>query len=237
MVRRAARLLAALLALTAPAFAGDRAAINLLGFSADGRYFAFEEFGIQDGSGFPFSTIYVLDLPDDKWVTGSPFSARIDDENSTLGEARGKSLVLAAGTLAKLSLDEPASFIALNGDGEPMDGKSLSVGDPGYGLEPVSTVGDLVLETVPLPGSKECETYLSTPVTGYALSMGGVELHRDATVPKSRGCAMDYRIYGVAAPALSAGSDFPRVALISVYAFGFEGPDRRFIAIPVPRQQ
>jgi predicted secreted protein len=41
-----------LIALAAtPALAGDRALIDYIGFSPDARYFAFEEFGIQDGSG------------------------------------------------------------------------------------------------------------------------------------------------------------------------------------------
>ena len=47
VVQAASALLAASLA--GPALAGDAANFNPLGFSEDGRYFAFEEFGIQDG--------------------------------------------------------------------------------------------------------------------------------------------------------------------------------------------
>jgi predicted secreted protein len=38
------------LAGAADARAGDGSAIHVLGFSADGRYFAFEQYGEQDGS-------------------------------------------------------------------------------------------------------------------------------------------------------------------------------------------
>ena len=44
-----------------PAIAGDTAELNILGFSGDSSIFAFEEYGVQDGSGFPYSTIYVID--------------------------------------------------------------------------------------------------------------------------------------------------------------------------------
>ena len=37
------------------ASAGDTATPQVLGFSADGKVFAFEEYGIQDGSGFPYA--------------------------------------------------------------------------------------------------------------------------------------------------------------------------------------
>ncbi|MGE6786024.1 DUF2259 domain-containing protein, partial [Ensifer adhaerens] len=40
-------------ATASPALAGDYAALQPIGFSADGNVFAFEEYGVQDGSGFP----------------------------------------------------------------------------------------------------------------------------------------------------------------------------------------
>ncbi|MBN9059609.1 MAG: DUF2259 domain-containing protein, partial [Rhizobiales bacterium] len=59
----AACLISGALAAAAPtaAMAGDFAERSILGFSPDGGRFAFEEFGIQDGSGFPYSNIFVLD--------------------------------------------------------------------------------------------------------------------------------------------------------------------------------
>ena len=56
---RLAASLIALLALALPAAAADRALINMLGYSEDGAYFAFEQFGVQDGSGFPFADIFM----------------------------------------------------------------------------------------------------------------------------------------------------------------------------------
>ena len=67
-----------------PAVAGDRALIDYVGFSADFRYFAFEEFGIQDGSGFAYSNIFVVDLATDSWVVGTPVRVQAESETTTL---------------------------------------------------------------------------------------------------------------------------------------------------------
>jgi len=74
LVRLAASLVAIGALAASPAFAGDRANLNILGYSEDGRYFAFEEYGVHDGSGGNYSDIYVIDLPADKWTYGSPFT-------------------------------------------------------------------------------------------------------------------------------------------------------------------
>jgi len=229
-----ALLAASLLLPAVPAFAGDRAAFAPLGFSPDGRYFAFEEYGVQDGSGFPFSTIYAIDLPADRWIAGAPFAARIDSEDASLATARAEAKRRAGPALEALPIEVPAELLALNGDGETADGRTLAFGTPGYGLEPPQDVRTLSLETFPAttPGTR-CADYTSAPTLGFALLLDGAEIHRDATLPRSRGCALDYRIYGVVAP-FQAGLRIPgAVVIVSVYPFGFEGPDRRFIAIPI----
>lgn len=233
MVRQEFRAIAiaALLGISAcgASVAGDRAALSLLGFSEDGRYFAFEEFGVQDGSGFPYSSVQVIDLATDKWVPGAPFKARIDDETAGLGEVRAKAAKAAQGPIDEAGISVPAEMIALNGDGEPMDGKSLAYGGVGYGLESPRDVRVITLETLPLPAPKACPEQPGTPYLGFALQQSGIELHRDLSIPASRACPLDYRIYGIVGP---FGGE-PSVAIISVYSLGFEGPDRRFIAVPL----
>jgi len=72
---------AAMIFAAAPAVAGDIAALQSIGFSVDGSVYAFEEYGIQDGSGFPYSNIYVIDTVKDVYLPGTPIRVRLDDEN------------------------------------------------------------------------------------------------------------------------------------------------------------
>ena len=76
LVALAAAILA-LGALITAALASEDAELNIIGFSKDGTLFAFEEFGLQSGSGLPFSNLYVVDLPSDRWVRGTPFRAML----------------------------------------------------------------------------------------------------------------------------------------------------------------
>ncbi len=53
-------------------------------------------------------------------------------------------------------------------------------------------------------------------------------LHRDHTLPRPQ----DYRIHAEAVPFNSTEGE-GAVAILSVYPFGFEGPDRRSMAVPL----
>lgn len=76
---------------SSPVLAGDIASLQTIGFSADGRIFAFEEYGVQDGSGFPYSNIYVIDTRTDRFIAGTPIRQRIEDESASLGTVRAQS--------------------------------------------------------------------------------------------------------------------------------------------------
>src|SRR5690606_1891155 len=107
LVRRASASLLMLGACVAPAVAGDSAQFDAIGYSEDGRYFAFEQFGIQDGSGFPYSEIFLIDLDTDDFVGGSPFRARIDTEMAQLADARSEAVELAGAALAEHDITRP----------------------------------------------------------------------------------------------------------------------------------
>ncbi len=236
MARLGASLLA-MLALAAPAMAGDRALVDIIGYSEDARYFAFEEFGIQDGSGFAYSSIYIVDLSTDSWVVGTPIREQADDEGMSLSQIRAEVQLQAAEDLADFGIDMPAEYAALLGDGAPdTDGRSLRFGSPGYGPGEVSGDYELRLSSFPTTAAAPCAEWFSVDPMGYQLVIadtGGERLiHRDGPLPRSRGCPVTYRIYGVVLP-FNAGSISDAVALISVYPGGFEGPDRRFIAVPL----
>jgi predicted secreted protein len=238
LVRGLARLLMPLL-LAGPALAGDRALADFVGYSEDGRYFAFEEFGVHDGSGFAYSSIYVIDLTTDSWVVGTPVRAEAKDETATLAAIRAEAQGEAKPALEAMGIAVAADIAALVGDGVPdNDGTRLRFGSPSF-VAPGSVSGDyeLRLSSFPVEAVSPCENWFGEPPLGYELNIataGGSTrlLHRDATLPRSRGCPLQYRLYGVVLP-FEAGSIAQGIAIISVYPGGFEGPDRRFIAVPL----
>ena len=237
MVRLAASLLGMLALLANPVLAGDRALVDIIGYSESGQYFAFEEFGIQDGSGFAYSSIYVIDLSTDSWVVGTPLREQADDEGMSLSQIRAEVQLQAAPDLEAFGIDVPAEYAALIGDGTPgNDGQTLRFGSPGYEAGDVSGDYELRLSTFPTSAVAPCAEWFSVDAMGYQLVISdtGSErlIHRDGALPRSRGCPVTYRLHGVVLP-FNAGSIDHAVALISVYPGGFEGPDRRFIAVPL----
>jgi predicted secreted protein len=66
--------------------AGDYANLNFVGFSKDGRYLAFEEYGVQDGSGFPYSSYYFVDVAKNSFAAPS-INVRLDNEQATENQA------------------------------------------------------------------------------------------------------------------------------------------------------
>lgn len=234
---RAALVAATLAGLAGPAEAGDRALVDFIGFSPDSRYFAFEEFGIQDGSGFAYSHIYVVNLETDSWVVGSPVRVDADNEERTLASVRADALRKAGTFIADFGLDVPAVTAALNGDGIPLeDYSTLEFGAPGYGLGAPSGHYALSLEHFDTTATSPCEQWFDVTPQGYALTLDdgthGRSVHRDEALPRSRGCPLDYRIYAVVMP-FGSETLSHAVAIISVYPGGFEGPDRRFLAVPL----
>lgn len=223
----------------APALAGDTAAFDPIGFSEDGRLFAYEEYGIQDGSGFPYDNIYVVDLIEDKWVS-PPVRVRLDDESAGLPAAREQAMSRARAMLDKVALTTPAEILLMNANGEAgANGIEVSVGSFGNGLDEPRDPFTLTLSTFPSTSTEPCASYgMEDPVQGFALSFSdssgnAAEIYRDEAVPASRGCASDYRIHAVVGPYASGFNASPFVAVISVYTLGFEGPDRRFVTVPI----
>lgn len=236
MARLAASVLA-LLCLVAPAFAGDRALLDFIGFSQDARYFAFEEFGIRDGSGLAYSNIYVVDLSTDSWVLGTPIRIEAESEANSLSDVRARASAGVANHIKEFGIDRPVDVAALIGDGVPdNEGKSLVFGAPGYLPWAVTAQYELELRAFEAKSASPCREWFDIDPLGYQLTIkeGGVErlVHRDTALPRSRGCPFDYRIYGVVMPFMGATIS-QAVAIVSAYPGAFEGPDRRFLAVPL----
>ncbi len=223
-----------LLGFAGPAQAGEIAERKILGFSPDGRYFAFEQFGVQDGSGFPYADIFVIDTSTDEWVKGSPFRVLLKDERAQPVGARKKALARAGNLLRKLKISEQGRLLASNPPSElsadpyrvEVNVSQIAVGAPDR--------RSFTLEETVLANPR-CATFTGEPIKGFrltTLSRDGarIVLHNDTSIPKSRGCPLRYALSDIVVFEPGAGRRIFAI-LVSVYALGFEGPDRRFLAI------
>ena len=220
------------------AIAADAPQSRAIGYSADGKYFAFEQYGIEDGSGFPFWDIFVLDLAADKWVPGTPVRTRIDSEDAKLKQARASVYAEAKPVIARLQIDEPADMLLANPAQEVAGDRTKVSFNTFYHYRNVEYPGDyqLAVTTIDLPVPANCTDPDFKPagmrLTLNNLQTGATEvLAEDEAIPKSRHCPLFYDIEAVYAPS-DYGVSGRHVALIGVYSRGFEGEDRHVLAVP-----
>lgn len=205
---------------------------EILGFSPDGTYFAFEEYGVQDGSGFPYSNIYIVDTATDEWVEGTPVRVRVDDELADLTAVRAQAYAEVVGTIASLSIGVAGSHVVDNPVTELAE--STNIDFLLYPISPLPTEGwTLRIEDIPLPASGCPEGYGDTYV-GFDLWLtrpdGASDLiNHDTAIPASRVCPLRYTISDVVA--FDGANGTVLAILINVFSLGFEGPDRRFLAV------
>ena len=244
MLRVFAAAFAALMMLVVPALAGDRALFNFIGYSQDGNYAAYEEYGEWDGVGGYYSHIYIIDLETDSWVKGSPYlvdpdpAPGVDTDPRPIAVVRAKAMELARAKLDELKINVPGETLFLLGDGMGDErGKFVTYSTPNY-----KGTGDTQSEATTLAigdtggaPSDVCGGDTETNALGFILDVhdrdGQHTVHDDTgkPIPKSRGCVITYNLYAVIEE-LDGG---PTVAILSVYSHQMEGPDRRFILVPI----
>ncbi|WP_119268493.1 DUF2259 domain-containing protein [Taklimakanibacter deserti] len=231
-------LLGLLIVATTSARAADNAERAVIGFSPDGRYFAFEQYGVQDGSGFPFSEIFIVDLDANQWVKGSPFREKVEDEGALVSAVRARSAEAAQTLLAQLKAAEPGEVLASQPITETSPDRRRLTFDPYYASLGKQSANryTLSLELVPFAAPESCYAEDGKQM-GFKLTItdndqnAAKEAHKDSAIPSSRYCPRDYDIADVIAYRSSSGSE-RHVALIGVYTPGFEGLNRRLIAVP-----
>ena len=217
--------------------AADLAEYRMLGYSVDARFFAFEQFGIQDGSGFAYSEIFILDVENDRWVPGTPVRMRGIDETERLYDVRAEAMARAEQHLARLHISAAFRTLAATTPMEQGTQETELSFNPRPILNPIDPLHTLTLTTLPMDSQRDCFGMVET--AGFELAMsvegqGTTILHRDERLPVSRFCPSRYGLAAVVTPFDTWGAFDERraVALISVYQLGFEGLDRRFLAVP-----
>ncbi|MBZ9653415.1 DUF2259 domain-containing protein [Phyllobacterium lublinensis] len=218
--------------------AGDAAKLDILGFSKDGGVFAFEEYGVQDGSGFPYANRFYIDTANDTFLPKTPVRVRLDDEAAPLESARGKAGLDAQGVTSLTDQELRANAgqtVAVN----PVTELSADPFKVRINPRPVFPAIDpaltIQLEEVDVPASETCQNV--GEIKGFRLTLLEETpaakpelLHADTTVPASRGCPQGYSIGAVQTYYPEGGKPVIAV-MIAVRAMGFEGPNHRWLAV------
>ena len=216
--------------------AGDTATVEILGFSADGGIFAFEEYGVQDGSGFPYANRYYINTTNDSFLPGTPVRVRLDQDGAALAEARAQARAQSQSVINDAILAENRGFTAgWNAVTElSTDPFRLEV-NPRPVFPAIDDPLEFRLTELPMPDAAECHGF--GEAAGFRLSRIGVApgtqsdvVHEDTTIPTSRGCPLGYSLAGVQTFHPAGGAPVFAV-VIAIRALGFEGPDHRFIAV------
>lgn len=220
------------------ASAGDFAEFRSLGFSPDGSVYAFEQYGIQDGSGFPYAERYLINVDNDTFVTGTPFKLRIEDENASLGQVRELVAEQSANLINQLKIRvENGRLAAFNPSTEvSSDALQISYHSTPYEPNPNSAL-EVSLEMIDTIPQSPCSDFMEN-VRAFRLTLKTAPdaetqtIYEDKSVPKSRLCPIEYRMGGVMTFEDYQAKIDIHVFLILVKNIGFEGPDGRWIAIP-----
>lgn len=224
------------LAALAPATAGDVSTLNILGFSEDGTLFAFEEYGVQDGSGFPYARRFYIDTSNDSYAA-SPVRVLLQDEAATVAQARAQAREQGQSVIADAELAQNPGYQAgfspvteLSSDPHRMTVNPRPV------FPPIDPPLEVRLTELRFPVPENCagitETHAGFRLTAIDPAPGGrtILLHEDKSVPASRGCPLGYRIGGIQTYYPANGARVT-ATLLAVESFGFEGPDYHWMAV------
>ncbi len=207
------------------ALAGDKALLVEIGFNNDASLYAFAQYGIQDGSGFPYADLVVIEAKSDSYVTDITQNVVITSEQDS-GDAAWVQLRSSAfGKLQARGFSPEAVNRAATINLKPSATAERDI-MPGVKAN-ASTI------SFPLAGSVDCASFGASSngqATEIRINNVSVAASVDSRVPKSRGCPQYYGIAKIDSKTVRPGV----VAVAAVLQFdkhGFEGPDTRYMAI------
>lgn len=224
---------AALMMFAHSALAADAYTFKNLGFSADGRYYAFVQSVVQDGSGFPSAGGQIVEVASNRAVV----LKNVVVQDDTAPEKKAVDQVIAAMNLSRFGIDGrhlgQTLWVRLNTDHSQAAKQaefSLDYGVNG-GASSVWPRYSLELTEVPaqLPndacfGMESQAVQMSAKLTDIE-NGAQRELQSASDTPASRKCASNYQIRQV----IKFGRSI--VGVLRYETLGFEGPDYNHMVI------
>jgi predicted secreted protein len=201
--------------------AGDAANLEVIGFSKNGAYVAFEQFGIADGSGHPYSQISIAEVARNELV--SRVEATVQDSDKPVKAARDAVRVRARAALVKYGIvsGNQGRFYGLAG--------RIDLAAQGYQVAYLEVSGrTYTLEATTQDVNPVPEACTTAPqLLRVTLTIGDAEgiLQRDARLPAVRQCAYNYEFHS----AFVFGRSL--AVFLRYDTRGFEGADTRWMVV------
>ncbi len=217
--------------------AGDNAQLDIVGFSSDGKYFAFEQHGYYDGSGFGYASMYIIDVAKNAWaekpieINGEEFAMNGQEELAEdLDAIRQQLRTKIVPTFRKYGLTSATEGQKILSD-FAADGPWTQNDRKQYGFDYNGSKNMLTISEEDAPqdasdmNSGMCPQTLKLELWGSTSKV--LQEDEDGLVPHSRGggYARNYDISGV----FVSGNSL--VVFVGYHVPSFEGPSKRYIAV------
>ncbi|MFO7626659.1 MAG: DUF2259 domain-containing protein [Candidatus Fermentibacteraceae bacterium] len=213
-----------------PVPGADSASLRFMGFSTDGECFAWEQYGVQDGSGFPWSTVTIQSTADGAVI--HEFSVVLEGWFKGDGDPGAESMRMASEALRELSIDgwETGSLLVHH---PPTDmtfgGSSVTFCTTYY--SPSYYLGDYTLDlvTVEIPRTEMEEFWGFPPLElSVRFSDNVTGLTRTVMETSDRTGNLQW-VFGYSIQDVWCLGDSVFAAAIQCVSIGFEGPDLRYL--------
>lgn len=180
-----------LLALTfaVPAHAIERPRLDVLGFSPDGRFFAWRQSGLDVGN-VHFADLFIVDTITDKQVTGAPISVRSPASQASLKDVRASLDAQSSRVLRRLGLNRALAGVAY----VPRDRSEMYLDLP-WGERTLLSLTTRI--GMAAPGCPVSVPVAKGALAGFHLTLQRPTevsvIYNDRMVPRDRGCPISYR--------------------------------------------
>ncbi len=207
---------------------GDAAELEVIGFSEDGKYLAYETFGLIEGGPVYWSQILLIDVERNSWAA-PPVQWFAENENISLGQVRDSVRLRADSLLDSFHIvrgnvgRQYVSHLFTDSGVDPHRAQFYT-GEKrtgGYFEE-----YELVLKEFEAGACSEFGAKKKLRLTIKNLMIGRERvLQNDSEVPQSRGCPLAYRIQEVRV------FQTRLIVFINVMLPGWEGQSMRFMSV------
>ena len=197
--------------------AAEASHLELIGFSQNGAFVAFTQFGISDGAGVPYILSSFVRVSSNRLELA--LETVVDIEGATLAQARIKARPALAAAMKKYGIiaGNQGRFIGVTPPHRYTTISEFFALDRTYGLS-------IAAKTLPDPEAL-CTEAPQLLVVKLEVSGKTRDLQRDTKLPASRECAYGYELRSAHLYGRSLA------VFVSYQQRGFEGPDSRWMIV------